>query len=221
VGGANNVLYYTIDGGENWNNMNNANIGRTITGIHVVNDSIGWFINSPDAVRYFVKDRENYPYNSANDYWVTLVTPIDTRTDNLHDLYFLGTYGWIVGNNGSIYRTTNYGGLLPTGSISRIQSSKQKSHSPVFNMRLSSSTKGMSNISYTLNTESTLSISVYNLKGKKIASQPKRLRAVGAHSFSFKAPKGFYIVEAKVEEKSGVAGKDAKHRVFTERVLVR
>jgi len=221
VGGTDNTLLYTLDGGDNWNLFMNSTTGagKTIRGIHVVNDSIGWLINSPYEVRYFVKDSVNY---SGNDYWRAWPGSLGTETTSLNSIFFIGSYGWIVGNNGTVYRTTNYGGLLESGSFIRQGQQVQRGQQTSFlNMRLLQTKKGITNISYTLNTESTLSISVYNLKGKKIAFQPKRLRSAGEHNFSFKAPKGFHILEAKVQNKQDMGERDAKHRVFTERFFVR
>ena len=129
-------------------------------------------------------------------------------------------HGWIINDNFnlrtfSIYRTTNAGGLLEHVSVKSTSPKKQNAVSS-FAMKQSSSKKGISNINYTLSTESSLSLSVYNLKGTRIAFAPERTKAAGAHSFSFKAPKGFYIVEARVKNKSGQG--EAK---FTERIFVR
>jgi len=220
VGGNDNTLLYTLDGGDNWSTLMNASTGETITGVHVINDSLMWTITSTDRIIYFVKDSVNG--ESRADYWLGDVVRLDNNTTNLQSLFFIGSYGWIVGDNGTVYRTTNYGGLLESGSFIRQGQQGQIGQQTSFlNMRLLQTRKGISNISYTLNAESNLSISVYNLKGKKIASQPKHSRVAGDHTFSFKAPKGFYIVEAKVQDKPDMGERDAKHRVFTERFFVR
>jgi len=222
VAGNDNTLLHTIDGGDNWRTITFYS-GRAINDIHFANDSIGWAAISVDLNYYFVKDSVKGHYWES--YWIYDDVQLGTETTNLHSLFFIGSYGWIVGNNGTVYRTTNYGGLLESGSFIRQGQQGQRGLQTSFlNMRLLQTRKGISNISYTLNAESNLSISVYNLKGKKIASQPKRSRVAGEHTFSFKAPKGFYIVEAKVQDKQDkpdMGERDAKHRVFTERFFVR
>ncbi|MCL2688892.1 MAG: T9SS type A sorting domain-containing protein [Chitinispirillia bacterium] len=151
-----------------------------------------------------------------------------TRAEILADGTIGGRFteenGWTVQNGhlpGLFGQTVPLPVHLGGTSVNPQLRQRQNTNASSFNMRVSPAKGSISNISYTLNTESILSISVYNLKGKKIASQPKRLRTAGEHNFSFKAPKGFYIVEAKVQGKTGVGEGDAKHRVFTERVLVR
>ena len=139
---------------------------------------------------------------------------------------FTTEYGWTIANGslpGLLGQTVPLPVHLGGTSINPQFRQRQSQNPSSFTMRISPAKSGVSNIIYTLNTESSLSISVYNLKGKKVAFQPKRLRTAGEHNFSFKAPKGFYIVEARVQDKSGVGmgERDAKHRVFTERVLVR
>jgi len=153
------------------------------------------------------------------------ITIAEIKSDWTMGGRFVTENGWSI-ENGWLFELDGETVLLPslqaiTTSVTPQSRQRQIQSSSAFNMRVLSARNSITNISYTLNTESTLSISVYNLKGKKIASQPKRLRTVGEHTFSFKTPKGFYIVEAKVQNKSGESGRDAKHRVFTERVLVR
>jgi len=131
-------------------------------------------------------------------------------------VYFVDScHGWVYNSYGEIFRTTNAGGLLEHVSVKSISPKKQNAVSS-FAIKQSSSKKGISNINYTLSTESSLSLSIYNLKGTRIAFAPERTRAAGAHSFSFKAPKGFYIVEARVKNKSGQG-----ETKFTERIFVR
>jgi hypothetical protein len=133
----------------------------------------------------------------------------------LDDIFFAGKHGWILFNNSMVFKTIDYGGLSQYVSVTP-ESRRRQNLSSIFKMRISSAKGGMSNIIYTLNAESALSVSVYNLKGKRIAFQPKRLLTAGEHSFSFKAPKGFYIVEAKAQGKHGEG-----ERRFSERILVR
>jgi len=214
------VIYYTKNGGDDWEFVGQSGSDIPVTGMHFANDSVGWAIGSTNRSMYFFKDSLNGL--DRIDYWLYSVINIDPNTsfyhgNSLNSMCFIGNYGWIVGsdvNGGLIYRTTNYGGLLSSNSVNFGQ--RQKSHPSYFNMRLSPIKNGMSNINYTINTESTLSISVYNLKGKKVAFQPKRLHAAGEHSFTFKAPKGFYIAETKIQDKLGMGEKR-----FSERILVK
>ena len=133
---------------------------------------------------------------------------------------FIAENGWSI-EPGWLFEFADETVLLPslqaiTTSVNPQFRQRQIQSSSAFNMRISPARNSITNISYTLNTESTLSISVYNLKGKKIASLPKRLRAAGNYNFSFKAPKGFYIVEARIQEKPAM-----KEKVYAERILVK
>ncbi|MDR0307344.1 MAG: leucine-rich repeat domain-containing protein [Chitinispirillales bacterium] len=72
-----------------------------------------------------------------------------------------------------------------------------------FGMRISSAGGGVSAISYTLASDASLKLSVYDLKGARVAFAPERFIRAGAHNFRFRASKGFYIVEARVRNNSG------------------
>ena len=222
AGGNVRCIIHTTDGGDSWqvqSGCSNLISGFVLTDIYFVNDSVGWTIgNSAGSTAYL-----SYTTNGGKN-WEHYSEYIEQfiYSDQLR-IHFVGQHhGWITGGRNTIIRTTNGGGLSEYLTSVNPQLRQRQSQTPsAFNMRISPAKSGISNISYTLNTESMLSISVYNLKGKKIASKPNSLRSAGEHSFSFKAPKGFYIVEAKVQDKSGMGERDAKHRVFTERVLVR
>jgi len=206
------ILAYTEDGGDSWSGYYNTSDSRIpIIDMHFFNDSVWCFIRGGRTI---------YSTTNGGKDWeeAELYNP-DPLNYNIrtYAMSFVGPYGWIVSDNSLVYRTTNYGGLSDyITSVNPQLRQRQNTNTSSFNMRISPAKSGISNIAYTLNTESTLSISIYNLKGKKVAFQPKRLRTAGEHNFSFKAPKGFYIVEAKVQSKSG-----ENERTFSNRVLVK
>jgi len=217
---AGGVIEYTEDGGDTWKHLHGYRLITSphyrlnVSNIHFINDSTGWFLGI-DRDRAGVV---HYTTNGGKDWEaVEINRPVSGTYSLANSMSFVGPYGWIVGDRSLVYRTTDYGGLSDyITSVNPQLRQRQNTNASSFNMRISPAKGDVSNITYTLNTESTLSISVYNLKGKKIASQPKRLRTAGEHNFSFKAPKGFYIVEAKVQSKSG-----ENERTFSNRVLVK
>jgi photosystem II stability/assembly factor-like uncharacterized protein len=200
----------TRDGGNTWTVLRNNPGNPEISKLHFINENVGWALRSRGSyggvLMYTTDGGKSWDYEPR----------IDTeRLVDFSDIYFDSLNGWAVGSHNSILRTKNYGGLSDVISVRPPSHSKQ--NAAPFNMKLSSvkTQKGMTKINYSLNTESLFSLSVYNLKGIKVASSPKRLKPMGDHSFSFKTPKGFYIVEAVLHGKSGEAIK------LSEKVFVR
>jgi photosystem II stability/assembly factor-like uncharacterized protein len=213
IGGDDNFVAGTRDGGNTWTVLRNNSIASRIEKIHFINENVGWALCSRGSYGGMLM----YTTDGGKSWNDTLlrVLPGHGSSVIVNDIHFSSYNGWIAGSHNSVFRTQNYGGL--EGAISVKPSLRLKQSVTPLNIKLSSvkTNKGVVKINYTLNKESLLSITVYNLRGSKIAYAPQYLHKVGDHKFLFKAPKGFYIVEAVLHGKSGEATR------LSEKVFVR
>jgi photosystem II stability/assembly factor-like uncharacterized protein len=208
---ANALVAHTYDGSDTWVIQRDSTsidykYEAAIHKIHFFNDSMGWVVGL---------NRLYYTENGGMDW---KITGFNSGYDNISKACFFDSkYAWlIIGTNDSkvkVYKTTDGGGYSQNVSITPNLRQKLQSSRPL-KIRQSSTVNAMTNIGYELDRDAALSLSVYDLTGRKVAFLPQRFHAKGEHKFSVKIPKGFYIVEAKVYN-------GTKEVKYNEKILVR
>lgn len=82
--------------------------------------------------------------------------------------------------------------------VSVLPNMRNKSKSAFINIGLASvQSRGVIKVNYSMVSDGSVSISVYDLKGGKIAYLPEKIHSKGEHSFSFKASRGFYLLDVR------------------------
>lgn len=186
VGGYNYTIAYTADGGNTWEIQKDGSADgiHPITGLHFVNDTVGWATGWNQL--YFTQN------GGKNWDKVTM----DTTFESEKMFFVTPNHGWIVGASNTVYRTTDNGGHPQ--SVSVLPNMRNKSKSAFNNIRLVSvQSRGVIKVNYSMVSNGSVSISVYDLKGGKIAYLPEKIHSKGEHSFSFKASRGFYLLDVR------------------------
>ena len=91
--------------GSNWYNPIGAPTGRSLNGVHFLNDTDGWAVGEDNSV-----NGSFFSSSSGGFLWTDLSNLLSPSPPILNDIYFSdSSNGWIVGNNGAIYHTSNGG----------------------------------------------------------------------------------------------------------------
>lgn len=181
--GVNPTIAYTADGGNTWEIQKDSSAGN-ILDIHFVNDTVGW-ATGLDLLYFTQNGGKNWDR-------VTM----DTTFESVDMHFVTPNHGWIVGGNNTVYRTTDNGGHPQ--SVSVLPNMRNKSKSAFINIGLASvQSRGVIKVNYSMVSDGSVSISVYDLKGGKIAYLPEKIHSKGEHSFSFKASRGFYLLDIR------------------------
>ena len=108
VGGKNShMLFKTTNGGNNWTEVFQTTLGSWMN-LKFINESTGYAINSNDSTLFYT--------TNGGIIWIyqNIGSQINLRDININ----LNGMGFIVGDYGKIYRTTNYGGIVSVTPVS-------------------------------------------------------------------------------------------------------
>jgi len=189
VGNAGTVIY-TSDGGANWEQSSDDDINYTTWfSVFLTETGKAWAVGSDGMIAYSV----NWGHT-----WEAQVSGV---SDPLWEVHFINeNEGWIVGglSSGVILHTKN-GGITTTG-VNDFSDKHSKTYKLEQNYPnpFNSSTQ----ISYNLNNSSKITLSIYDLSGRKIKTLVNEFQTAGEHTVSFEANHlcdGLYLYELKVD----------------------
>ncbi len=170
--GDGNSIYRTSDGGANWSANYSAQM-NSLNDVHFINRTEGYAVGSPsDTV---VKTM------NGGLAWKSLPTKTSGKTFN--SVFFVNSdTGWIVGSGGIILKTVT-GGEVPT--------SITESENFPLTVRLSQNYPNPFNpltvIRYQLSEQSQVTLRVFDLLGKEVATLVKDVQDAGYKSIEFDA----------------------------------
>ena len=149
-----------------------------------MNDTVGW------ATGWY----QLYFTQNGGKTWASVTMDTTFQSKRMH--FVIPNHGWIVGGYNTVYRTTDNGGHPQAVSV--LPNMRNKYKSSFNNIRLASvQNRGVIKVHYSMVSDGSVSISVYDLKGSKIVSLPEKIHLKGEHCFSFKASRGFYLLDVR------------------------
>lgn len=167
----NSGIYKTIDGGNNWSIVCDYN--TTWNSIEFANAKTGFAINYDKSIYCTTNSGDNWFYRNIG------------APTFLGDLYFNSQgMGFAVGHRGKIYKTTNFGGIVginfPIITVPKKSELFQNYPNP-FNTS--------TNIIYHITYSSYITLKVYNVVGKEVATLVSGNLKPGQYKISFDASK--------------------------------
>ncbi|MEN8158021.1 MAG: YCF48-related protein [Bacteroidota bacterium] len=192
--GLEGIVMYTSDGGTSWETCTDEDVtggSKAWSSVHLTETGKAWAVGHYGLIVY------------SNDWGHTWEPQTSGVTDKLSEVYFINdSVGWIVGGLTSnvILHTKNGGGGSSTGIEDFIDeagttySLEQNCPNP-----FSSSTQ----INYTLGCAGHISLTVYDISGRKIQTLVNEYQASGKHTVDWDAGQlsnGLYFCELKVEQ---------------------
>ncbi|MFZ1517511.1 MAG: YCF48-related protein [Ignavibacteriaceae bacterium] len=176
----------TIDGGINWSEQN-SNTSRHLYSVFFANYSIGWAVGSYGAI-IKTTDGGNSWYNQESG-----------TTEDLNSVYFINAdTGFICGMNGSLLYTTDGGGVI---------SSVENRNNQLTNYSLLQNYPNPFNpsttISYQLPKTGNVSLKVFDVLGKEIATLVNEEKPSGSYNVEFNVyglASGIYYYQIKAGE---------------------
>jgi photosystem II stability/assembly factor-like uncharacterized protein len=193
VGNAGTILY-TSDGGITWEQSIVEGLGtKTLFSVFLTESGKAWAVGNSGKIAY------------SEDWGHTWVLQESGVSVPLWEVYFVNDQiGWIVGGlaNSVILHTIN-GGMTTTG-ISDFQNEKVRSYKLKQNYPnpFSSSTQ----ISYELERSHKITLTVYDLSGRKIQTLVNEAQPAGEHTFNWDARdlgNGLYFYKLEVDNEPG------------------
>jgi photosystem II stability/assembly factor-like uncharacterized protein len=189
VGNANTKIY-TSDGGVTWEQCPDDDF-RNITWFSVFLTETGkaWAVGSSGSIAYSI------------DWGHTWEAQVSGVSDPLWEVHFINeTEGWIVGGlSSSVILHTINGGITTTG-ISDFRDNHTKSY--MLEQNYPNPFKSSTQIRYHLNRSNNITLTVYDLSGRKIQTLVDEFQTVGEYSVDWDAAHfcdGLYFYELKVD----------------------
>ncbi len=173
----------TSDSGNTWDTIVNNLSAPFHTGVH--------FFNSTTA--YAVKGSRIEHTTDGGVTWVTDTTVLGSILDNtdfsFHDILFINANkGWSVGGRGNIWHYNGVG-IVSTDNIVSERVVVKAYPNP---------TNATATIEFTLNQSQPVTLQLFNLQGKQVASLLNETIQPGTHQVTFDSnelPKGLYIYQ--------------------------
>ena len=193
VGNAGTVIY-TSNGGTNWELSSDADImGTTWFSVFLTETGKAWAVGDDGKIAYSI------------DWGHTWEAQLSGVTDPLWEVYFINeNVGWIVGGfSSNVILHTKNGGITTTG-ISDFKKENTKAYKLEQNYPnpFNSSTQ----IKYTLNNSSNITLTIFDLSGKKMQVIVDEFQTIGEHTVDWDASylnDGLYFYELKVDNNLG------------------
>ncbi len=191
VGGiaGNSILLRTINGGTTWESITFPTnfTSASISEIHMLNSKTGWFVGGNNGPAYVAKTTDGG------------ATWIDQTPDNEHigfkSLDMVNdSLGFLVGDDGKFYKTDN-GGITDVQqdyTIINNQFSLSQNYPNPFNPTTT--------IKFYIPSDNQVSLKVYNVLGKEVATLINNYKTAGFYTADFNASKlssGIYIYQIK------------------------
>jgi photosystem II stability/assembly factor-like uncharacterized protein len=190
VSGYRHYIAKTTDGGQNWIVQNEAAGAPGLYSIYFVNPNTGWTAgdNYSSTSCYYTTNggtnwqRENGVVHSGRITRIRFSSPYN---------------GWICGQYGKVFKTDNSGGL--TGISNSLGTALKFSLIQNYPNPFNPST----NIKYQISNNSFVTLKVYDIRGKEIATLVNEKKSSGYYESEFKAeniPSGVYFYTLRTDD---------------------
>jgi len=172
------VIFGTTDGGENWI-IQLAGVTNKLNDVNFIDENVGWTVGSGGIILH------------TTDAGINWISQSSGTTNDLYSVHFANeNVGWAVGDSGIILKTTNGGvtNLADNNSVKPTDFLLYQNYPNPFNP--------ITNISYTLPSESQIKLSVYNLLGELVETIVNKNQVAGKYDTAWNAgnhPSGVYI----------------------------
>jgi photosystem II stability/assembly factor-like uncharacterized protein len=190
IGGYNEFLAGTKDGGNTWAMLRNGPHYMFMSKIHFINENVGWAFldvsfNSRGILMNTIDGGKSW------EQWWFVDPQFGTATTDIRDFHFNSVNGWLVGERNTLLRTSNYGGLEEYISVKpslRPKKNQTQTQLPLIALRGKT-------IDITIPKNSEYQIRIVSMRGRTIA----RFKAASENnSFPLvKIPAGRYVVEIR------------------------
>ncbi len=221
------IMLKTVDGGNNWIEINSSEITSTLYDIYFINNDTGWavgeeglILNTSDGgnswirqfhfgtFRYFNKVFfQNLNYGTVVGFGIRYSDDGGYSWENdfpgagepFYDVEFINEKAWVIGGNGTILYTPNYN-LTGINKDYAIDFNYPDNISLYQNYPnpFNSSTK----ISFSIEKSGFVTLKIYDVLGKNIETLINRFKKPGAYNINFNAnelPSGIYFYKVQVE----------------------
>lgn len=188
------IIMHTSDGGEVWETSTDEDIlGTTWMSVFLTETGNAWAAGTDGQIAY------------SSDWGFTWESQASGVTEPLWEVYFVNDHeGWIVGGRtGSVILHTKNGGISATGIG---DNSKESGMAFALEQNYPNPFSASTQISYKLNSSSHITLTVYDISGRKIQTLVNEFQTAGEHIVDWDASQfshGLYFYELKVDH--GVA----------------
>jgi photosystem II stability/assembly factor-like uncharacterized protein len=190
VGNAGTVLY-TSDGGANWEQSSDSNIlGTTWFSVFLTETGLAWAVGNNGMIVYSI------------DWGHTWEPQESGVSDPLWEVHFVNdNEGWIVGGfSGSLILHTKNGGISATGIKDYREADNNTS---ILEQNFPNPFTSLTRISYKLKRSGIISLSVFDLSGRKIQTLVNDFQTAGEHTVDWDASHlsdGLYFCQLKINQ---------------------
>lgn len=180
----------TTDGGENWTELSTF-ISFDLNDLHFISADTGFIVGDGGRILTTVDGGEEFSSN------------YNMTSKDLTTAYFINSnIGWIGGRKGTLLATTNGGGIATSNEV------HEPTDAPV-SVKLHQNYPNPFNpstvISYQLTVSSDVTLKVYDMLGREVATLINTRQTAGEHSVSFYASNlssGVYLYQLQIGETS-------------------
>ena len=182
----------TTDGGENWTTA--PSNSEPLRSIYFVDSLMGWAAGFYGTILHTSDGGVNWE-NQASGVGESLLA-----------LFFINSdYGWVVGNGGILIRTSNGGRTWSNGSFSSIyeEAGYNMAASLVLDQNYPNPFNPTTTINFQLSQNGYVTLRVYDILGKEVATLVNEQKNHGRYSVNFNASNlasGVYIYQLRVNE---------------------
>ena len=186
VGNAGTVIY-TSDGGVKWEQCSDDDIkGATWHSVFLTETGKAWMVGGHGDIAY------------SADWGHTWEAQESGVSDVLWEVHFINdSEGWIVGGlSNSVILHTKNGGIASSGISDR------QTKSYILEQNYPNPFKATTKIPYKLNYSGNITLSIYDLTGRKIQTLVDEFQTIGAYTVDWDASQfssGFYFCELQVD----------------------
>jgi photosystem II stability/assembly factor-like uncharacterized protein len=180
IGGRNGTLIKTTDGGENWIKILEYEFdGYDLYDLHFVSANVGCAVGTYTG--FFPNTYGNiFKTNDGGDNWIEQLTPLVSNA--LTACYFLDqNIGWAVGEYGTIWETTN-------GGVTFVEEEENNSTQPkefLLQQNYPNPFNPSTTIQYTISNKQFVTLKVYDLLGREVATLVNEEKAAGSYGIEF------------------------------------